>query len=289
MSNDEAAPSRRRCLTAASALLLGLGAGGAKAQTAPEDLPALERIRQRGVMSIAIYNDMPPFNTDGAGIDVDLAKAIAAAVGVPLSPLFFNAGEEMADDLRNMVWRGHYLGHGPADLLLHVPVDRPLIDATPQAIIFGPYYRETLAIARRVDKLPAIQTLEPLAQERTAVPGLSLAGWLLIGADSGAYREKLVTHLKDGVAAARALQAGEVTLAAGLRSELESVLGRDPAYAIDPLPSPRAPRNGWAIGCAVKKEAKDLAQAVQQAIDGMSNPEGLGAMFSRAGVSWRRA
>ena len=35
--------------------------------------------------------------------------------------------ENMNDDLRNMVWKGHYLGYGPADVMLHVPVDNRLM------------------------------------------------------------------------------------------------------------------------------------------------------------------
>ena len=62
-----------------------------------------------------------------AGIDVELGRALAEALGVKFSALPFAAGENMDDDLRHMVWRGHYLGFGPADVLLHVPVDRPLM------------------------------------------------------------------------------------------------------------------------------------------------------------------
>jgi len=84
----------------------------------------------RGALKVGIYNDMPPFHAKGAGIDVQLAQALADGLGVKLALLPFNADDNMGDDLRNMVWRGHYLGYGPADVLLHVPVDRPLMTAT---------------------------------------------------------------------------------------------------------------------------------------------------------------
>jgi hypothetical protein len=74
-----------------------------------------------------------------AGIDIDLARALAGALDLKLSLLPFNADENMNDDLRNMVWKGHYLGYGPADVLMHVPVDRPLMQANPQVQIFAPY------------------------------------------------------------------------------------------------------------------------------------------------------
>jgi hypothetical protein len=84
-------------------------------------------------------------------------------------------------------------------------------------------------------------------QPAIAVPGQSLAGWLLIGADSGKYREQLSTQWKDGTEAAAALQRGEVAAAAGMASELESALAGDARFAIEPLPCRvRATAGPWA-------------------------------------------
>lgn len=270
---------RRRELLAwgAAAAAWSNGAGAA----------TLAQVRERGRLVVGLYEDMPPFHVKGQGIDMELGKALAEALGVKFSPLPFNADENMNDDLRNMVWKGHYLGYGPADVLLHVPVDRPLIDATPQATIFGPYYRERVMLARRVDELPTLDALSQLGKRRVAVPGQTLAGWLMIGADSGAYREQLLTQFKDGCEAARALQRGEVAAAAGLASELEAVLAGDTAYRIEPLPSPRAPRDGWAAGMAVKRDATDLAQALQQALNGLVQQGRVAEIFAQHKVAWR--
>ncbi len=284
MNQDDRAsapPSRR-------AVLLGLAtacaAGPALAQT---DTRALERIRARGRLSVGLYNEMPPFHVAGAGIDVDIAKALAKALGVEFSTLPFNADENMGDDLRNMVWKGHYLGFGPADVLLHVPVDRPLMQGNPRVEIFAPYYRERVMIARDVERVPSMDSLKSFAGQRIAVPGQSLAGWLLIGADSGAYRDQLSTQWKDGVEAAQALRRGEVAAAAGHASELQSVLGADKRFAIEPLPLPRM-REGWAVGMAVKKDATDLAQALQSATNTLATSGELDAIFSRHSVVWSK-
>jgi ABC-type amino acid transport substrate-binding protein len=271
-------------------LLLGgaLGALGLPAARAQDGAPpALARIRQRGALVVGVYNDMPPFNVGGQGIDVDLAGALAQALGLKLSLLPFNAGEDMDDDLRAMVTRGHYLGWGPADVLLHVPVDRPLMAANPQVNIFAPYYRERVMIARDLAAVPTMDSLDAFQGRRIAVPGLSLAGWLLIGADSGKYREQLLTTWKDGAEAARALQRGEVAGAAGHASELESVLGGDARFAIEPLPLPRM-RDGWAVGCAVKKDSTDLAQALQAAMNTLAEDGTLKALFAKQKVGWRK-
>jgi len=272
--------SRRACLQWAAAAGVAALAGTARAG-------ALERIRARGTLSVAIYQDMPPFHVAGEGIDIELARALAGALDVKLSLLPFLADENMGDDLRNMVWRGHYLGFGPADVLLHVPVDRPLMDETPQALIFAPYYRERVVLARRLDRLPQLDTLSALGDAKVAVSGKTLAGWLMIGADNGAYRDQLDTQPKDGAEAARALQRGEVAAAAGLASEIESVLRGDARFAIAPLPSPRIQRNGWAVGMAVKKDATDLAQALQAGVNALVQGGRLRTMFEGGNVAWQ--
>ena len=276
--------TRRTCLRAAAAVAATMAAPHLRAQ----EPSALERVRKRGILSVGLYNAMPPFHVDGAGIDVDLGQALAQAMGLKFSPLPFTADENMDDDLRHMVWRGHYLGFGPADVLLHVPVDRPLMAGNPQVEIFGPYYRERVMIARDVQKVPQMASLENFGKLPIAVPGQSLAGWLLIGADSGAYRDQLSTKWKDGTEAARALQRGDVAAAAGLASELETVLAGDARFVIEPLPLPRM-RNGWAVGMAVKKSSMDLAQALQGALNDLANNGTLKTMFAKANVAWRPA
>jgi ABC-type amino acid transport substrate-binding protein len=281
-----ACPDRRQALRLLTGAGLGvaLGAPVLRAQATP-----LEKLRERGTLVVGLYNDMPPFHVGGQGIDVVLAQSLAEALSLKLTMLPFNADEKMNDDLRNMVWRGHYLGFGPADVLLHVPVDKPLMDDNPRVAIFAPYYRERVVLARDLAKLPRLESLADLKAQPVAVPGQSLAGWLMIGADNGAYREQLSTQWKDGVQAAQALRNGEVAAAAGLASELESVLRGDARFAIEALPMPRAPRNGWAVGCAVKKESVELARAIQQAFNDMAQSGAIQRAFAASNVAWRGA
>jgi ABC-type amino acid transport substrate-binding protein len=265
---------------------------GAAVLAAPGVLRAQEpsafaKIRARGALTVGVYHAMPPFHVDGKGIDVELAQELAKALDLRLSLMPFNAGETMADDMRNMVWRGHYLGFGPADVLLHVPVDKPLMDSEPQSLIFAPYYRESVALARNLEKLPRLEQLSDLKKERVAAPGQTLAGWLMIGADGGAYREQLSTKYVDGVVAAQALKAGEVAAVCANASELHHALAGDARFAIEPLPLPRAPRNGWAVGMAVKKSSEELARALQAAVNSLSSDGRLSQIFQAHKVPWR--
>jgi len=160
MNTLSLALSRRRCLR----LLAGGAAGAALGGfTRPAHAATLAQVRERGSLIVGFYDDMPPFHVKGQGIDVDLAQALADALGVKMVRLPFNADENMNDDLRNMVWRGHYLGFGPADVLMHVPVDRPLMQANPQVEIFGPYYRERLVLARDLARVPTLDSMPQVA------------------------------------------------------------------------------------------------------------------------------
>jgi len=273
------------------ATLRALGAFAAVAATgrALAAEVSLDAIKSRGTLVVAVYRDMPPFDDKGKGIDVDVASALAESLGVKLSLMPFQADEDMNDDLRNMVWKGHYLGFGPADVMLHVPVAAPLMEANPQVRIFAPYWRDRVMIARRIDQLPHLETLAQLNGKSVAVPGQTLAGWLMIGADGGAYKQQLTTTFKDGVEAAQALKRGEFAAAAGLQSELESVLGGDPRFVITPLPTLSNSRDGWAVGLAVKKDAGELATALQGAVDGLIADKRMQEIFSKGNVAWRPA
>jgi hypothetical protein len=110
----------------------------------------------------------------------------------------------------------------------------------------------------------------------------------MLGADDGAYRATLRTQLSQGVEAAELLRKGEVVAACGLASELQHVLGKDERFAITPLPLPRAPRDGWVVGMAVKSESADLAQALRDAMEQLAGNGRLQAMFASAGLNWQR-
>jgi ABC-type amino acid transport substrate-binding protein len=287
--DDRSSPTRRQHLRQLGTLLgaTALGSALPLSALAADEPSSLDKIRQRGRLVVGVYNDLRPFHAKGEGIEVHLAGALARELGLGLSLLPFNADENMNDDLRNLVWKGHYLGFGPADVLLHVPVDPPLIKDNPRVSIFGPYWRERVVIARDLEKLPELDSLEPLRGKPVAVPGQSLAGWLMIGADSGAYRDTLITKLNDGVDAAGLLVKGEVVAACGLRSELESALHGQSRYAITPLPMPRAPRDGWAVGMAVKRDATDLAKALQAGLNQLAEKGELRRIFAGAGLNWQ--
>lgn len=67
-------------------------------------------MQQAGTLRVAVYADYAPFSARGKGIDVALAQSLAERLGMRAEIVEFPPDENMSDDLRNMVWKGHYLG-----------------------------------------------------------------------------------------------------------------------------------------------------------------------------------
>jgi ABC-type amino acid transport substrate-binding protein len=255
---------------------------------AAEEKSALADIQQRGILKVALYRNFPPFSNEGQGIDVDLAEALAAKLGVKMSPLWFDADEKMEDDLRNMVWKGHYLGYGPADVMMHVPIDRAYMARVDQVKFFAPYHRERYAIGRNLETLPSLDSLEPFEKLPFAVEGDSLAASVMLSADGGHYRENL-RAFKTAEQAIAALASGSVAAVVAQQGELEGGLrGKSSRFAVETPPHPVLQKRQWVLGLAVKAQSEDLAQALQSALDGLLADGTVTRIMQRYGVEHRR-
>ena len=268
-------PSRRRVL--AAGLLLGAGVA---APALAADNPVL---REAGFLQVAVYNDLAPFSDHGQGIDADLGAALAGKLGLKLTLLPFNAGDDLGDDLRNMVWKGHYLGYGPADVMLHVPVDRMLMNANPQVEVFAPYYVETVRLVRSARAIPQFDGVEALAGKRIGVEKVSIAGMVMLGEGGGRFREQVHIY-PTAIEALERLKAGDLDAVLATRAQIESVLKGDPAFPLQEVPFDRLPRGGWAIGMAVKKNNLGLARQLQAALNDMAASGELKTIFAKYGV-----
>ena len=265
-------PSRRRLL--AAGLLLSTGVAFA------DDTPVL---RTAGTLKVAVYNDLAPFSNHGQGIDTDLGAALAGKLGLKLALLPFDAGDELGDDLRNMVWKGHYLGYGPADVMLHVPVDRMLMNANPQVEIFAPYYVETVRLVRSARAIPQFDGVEALAGKRIGVEKVSISGMVMLGEGGGRFREQVHIY-PTAIEALEQLKAGGLDAVLATRAQIESVMKGDPAFPLQEVPFDRLPRGGWAIGMAVKKDNVALARQLQAALNDLAASGELKTLFAKYGV-----
>jgi ABC-type amino acid transport substrate-binding protein len=282
--------SRRQWLTGAVAVCLGGGLIAVPAQA--QELFDLDKVRASGILKIALYKDNAPYSDgkgqDMTGVDVALAQALATEMGLKLSLLPFDAGEKMNDDLRNMVWRGHYLGYGPADVMLHVPVDKFLMVENRQALIFAPYAREVLVVFHALDRLPNLQSGNDLQNLPLAAEQGSGAASTLIGFGGGRLRTQ-VRMYPTGTQAAEAVIRGDAAAAYLSRAQAEAALkasGRPAAgFGMTQLTLPGLADNGWPIGMAVKSGNKQLAQALESALQKLRADGRLLAMYRDRGLT----
>ena len=276
----------RRKILAIAPLLLGVP-GLALAQ----EKSAMEKIKARGTLKVAVYKDNAPYsdgpNSDVQGVDVSLAKALAAKLNLQLALLPFDAGENMNDDLRNMVWKGHYLGYGPADMMIHVPVDRYLMNENKQALIFGAYVREHLVVLHSKSKIANAETPDDLIGKTIAVEKGSGAASALMGYRGGLLREK-VSIYKDGVDAAKMVLSGQADAAYVSRAQAEAAIHASQSkgdWTLSTMPLPGVMPAGWPLGMAVKADNKELATALDDALVSLRQSGELLKIFQSHGLT----
>lgn len=272
---------RRRFLLAAGAATL--------ATSLPARADALDDIRSKGSLRVAVYNNFAPYSNQGKGIDVELAEALGKHLGLATQVVGYNADEDMDDDLRNMVWKGHYLGAQPSDVMMHVPVDSYLQGKNDKVKIFGPYHLETIAVARvqRISPIrgSAATALEVFTREKIGVEGRSLADAFLLGVLNGRLREN-VMHFTSVAGAIDKMKAGEIAAVMGPRSEIEVALGKDPRFVIEAVQMPELKINNWPLGMAVKAEENTLAETLAGALRELQRNGTVAAIFARHGVTY---
>ena len=244
-------------------------------------LADMEKIRASGKLTVAVYDDFAPFSGKAGGIDVDLAEALAKKLGLKLSLLPFPAGENINDDLRNMVWKGHYLGFGPADVMMHVPVDRSVMASNDKVEIFAPYYREMIKLVRNIKTIPEVQSSASLIGKRVGAEKVSISSMVLLGdRELREYVQIFPTALE----ALGKLKAGELDAVVATRSEIESVLRGDTNFELIDAPFERLPRKGWVNGMAVIKENTELAKLLQAAVNELFESGEMTTIFAKHGV-----
>jgi polar amino acid transport system substrate-binding protein len=259
----------------------------------PAMADGLEAIRQRGRLRVAVYNDFPPYSmAGGKGVDADVARAIAAKLGLTAEVVGYNADEDMNDDLRNMVWKGHYLGTQPSDVMMHVPVDEHLARSNDKVRIFGAYHVETLALARNPERVPkalsgsAAIALEIFTREKIGVETASLADSFLLGVLNGRLRENVV-HFKTVADAAKGMAEGKVAAVLAPRAELEAATRGQGNFVLESPKFAELKIDSWPLGMAVKVEDQALAEAIGGALAALKNDGTIADIFKRNGISYQ--
>lgn len=74
----------------------------------------MDTIQGQSHMTFAVYEDYPPYSWEEAGkprgVDIEIARIIAADLDVEARFNFVAAGENLEADLRNNIWKGALIG-----------------------------------------------------------------------------------------------------------------------------------------------------------------------------------
>jgi len=250
---------------------------------------SLDEIRAKGRLKVAVYEDFAPFSAgdDGrlAGIDCDIARLLAEKLGLRLELSAVQAGETVEDDLRNHVWRGGVVDRSVVNLMLHVPYNRELETRSALAVLVQPYYTEGFAVACDPARLEGEASLAALAGSTIGVELDSLPAFHLGSTLGGRLREHLVHYRRpeDGL---DALLRGEITAFMGLRSQVEARLGSERGrFDLDSIPLAGPLGASWAVGAAVRENARDLGYAAGDILAAAVRDGTMAAIFAMHGIS----
>ena len=202
-------------------------------QVAQAQVRTYDEMIAAGELKVAVYKGFAPYSFQDAGqprgVDVELAQALARALGVRLALIWAPAGEKLDDDLRDYIWRASQLHDLQlADLMMRVPYDQDYARKRNElgelenghVVMLGPHQNEQWQVAydrRRLDKVGSVAVFEhhPIGVEVDSVPSFYLTSVF-----NGMLAGK--THHYPGVPQAfAAMKAGEIDAVMAMRGEID--------------------------------------------------------------------
>jgi ABC-type amino acid transport substrate-binding protein len=252
---------------------------------------SLDEIRAKGRLKVAVYEDFAPFSSarDGrlAGVDCDIARLIAEGLGLRLELSAVRAGETVEDDLRNHVWRGGPVDRSVVNLMLHLPYSRELEVRSELVVLVQPYYTESFVVAYDPSRLESEPSLAALAGSTIGVELDTLPDFYL-GSTLGGRLRKGIVHYRRPEDGLDALLAGEITAFMGLRSQVEAWLGSErERFDLGSIALPGLTAPSWAVGAAVRENARDLGYAAGDILAGAVRDGTMAAIFAVHGISYQ--
>lgn len=292
MMTERSRPGARsipgRCAAAVKAVLPALLALGFATPylARADDEDALARVHSRNLLRVAVYRNFAPFHEDDkGGIDDDIGLELAHRLGVHVSVQSYMPGDEMGDDFRNAIWKGHYMGLPVSDVMLHVPVEQALAEDSPQVEIFGAYAREETVVAYDGEQMSDWKGMESLGSLRCGVETESMAD-MYLASFGGSYRSQ-IEHFRDLAEAVAAMKEGHVQAVIGSRTKIEAALGE----ARSRYPSARFNAGVYGkaleLGVAVKKGETRLREQLASALAAMRGDGSLQRIYLKHGASWQ--
>lgn len=269
-------------------------------QTVQAQVRSYDTMIESGVLKVAVYEDFAPYSFQDhnkpRGVDVDLAAALAKAMGVRLELLWAPPGEKLDDDLRDSIWRGSELRHQQlADVMMRVPYDRDYSLkrddqgelANGHVVMFGPYQSECWQVAydrRRMDAVPSVAVFQehPIGVEVDSIPSFYLTSVF-----NGMLSAK--THHYPSVQQAFvAMKGAEVDAVMGMRGEIDWQVhqANDKNLALAENAYPNMGRQRWEIGMAVHESNHQMAYAIEEALEALIHDGSVQKIYASYGLRY---
>lgn len=259
----------------------------------------LDDIQDSKFIVIAVYNDYLPFsakiNGEAVGIDVDIAEHIAKTLQVELRLKWMTADESTEDDLRNNLWKGHFLDKTKADLMLRVPYDKDYslkrddvgLLVHEQVHMFAPYHTETWKIVFDQSRLADVPTMALFQYHPIGVEIDSIPQFYLMSAFRGSMA-KNTKQFNTLALAVAGMQAGQVDAVMGLRSQISALHHTLDAkqYKLANNAFPLLGKQKWDIGMAVQTDYRALGYEVGDIVSAMIQDGTLSAIFTQHHVEY---
>jgi polar amino acid transport system substrate-binding protein len=242
----------------AVALAVALAAAGCSQAKTPETQPKVAPpvIKDAGILKAGMDLDYPPFggtdNGQQAGLDLDVASALAARLGLKVT-IVQVAASDAATALAN----------GTVDVVLSVPFSA---EALTNVALAGSYASDAPAFFISTESTAPVEPTMTIVSlpgppAKIGVQKESEAYWKL-AREIGEESLQVYPSLRDAM---DALQSGEVQVVAG-----DALVG---AYIARDMPTVHLAgqmQSATLLGVAVKPENTKLAEATRDALDGLA-------------------
>lgn len=245
-------------------------------------------------INIAVYNDYPPYSYMEAGsakgIDVDIAKEIAAKFNVELVLTWMTPGETTEDDFRNFLWKGHIIHKVKADLMMRAPYDRSFSQkrddigllANELVHMFAPYHQEGWQIIHNTEQLPEVETMAMFQYHTIGAEIDSIPHFYLTSAFGGRLRNNTSQYASNELAI-DAMKKGDVDAVMGLRTQISylSQFLDNTKFKLASNAFPLIGKQKWDLGIAAHNDYRTLAYEVGDVITEMVLTEKMAHIFSQ--------
>lgn len=259
-----------------------------------------DEIIASGYLKVAVYEDYPPYSfmqdDQAKGVDIELAKVLATELGVELRLQWMKPDENFDGDLRNHLWKGHYLRPGQiADVMLRAPNDKAYstmrddlgLPAHELVHMFGPYQQERWQAAynpRKIDAVPSIAIFQyhPVGVEEDSIPSFYLASVM------NGQLSKMTHHYRRLAQAFAAMEAGEVHAVMGTQAEIDWLLAENTGAGMQLTENayPNMGKQVWDLGMAVHDSNRQLAYALGDIAEAMVLDGRMAALYAEYGLRY---